>query len=238
MLWHLPTTCIWMWAVAVEKDGASAVTSHEKFPDNPKPTFRITTWLAFEIDACYIEDRTVYGWELAGSWMMWSVWVRRFGSAIYPNNRKGAIATSRWTSRKWWTEQSEGQEWVSGRERNSNQLMQNTSFWFIAHGNGGLKGIGGDGGIVCVQRNLCVVSNMRTNKQVMGWKPVVGNFVMYYDGKRFRVVNYDLWLVALKPIKPCVSVSGGWVLDSKLTSTWMPGNGNILLAGSSLGEYL
>ena len=49
---NLPTTCIFIWAVAVENDGASAVTSHEKLPDNPNPTFRITTWLAFDSDSC------------------------------------------------------------------------------------------------------------------------------------------------------------------------------------------
>lgn len=37
-----------MLAVAVENDGASAVTSQEKFPDNPKPTFRMTTWVLFD----------------------------------------------------------------------------------------------------------------------------------------------------------------------------------------------
>uniref|UniRef100_A0A8D8CDS1 (northern house mosquito) hypothetical protein n=1 Tax=Culex pipiens TaxID=7175 RepID=A0A8D8CDS1_CULPI len=44
------TTCIWRCPVAVEKSGASAVTSQEKFPDSPNPMFRITTWLAFERD--------------------------------------------------------------------------------------------------------------------------------------------------------------------------------------------
>lgn len=47
---HLPTTCIRICAVRVENDGASAVTSHEKLPDSPNPTFRRTTWLAFDID--------------------------------------------------------------------------------------------------------------------------------------------------------------------------------------------
>lgn len=45
---HLPTTCIKVLAVAVENDGASAVTSHEKFPDKPNPTCFITTKLAFD----------------------------------------------------------------------------------------------------------------------------------------------------------------------------------------------
>lgn len=40
---HLPTTCISTLAVRVENDGASAVTSHEKLPDSPNPTFRKTT---------------------------------------------------------------------------------------------------------------------------------------------------------------------------------------------------
>jgi len=40
---HLPTTCIVPIAVAVEKSGASAVTSHEKLPESPKPTLRMRT---------------------------------------------------------------------------------------------------------------------------------------------------------------------------------------------------
>ena len=40
---YLPTTCIAVYAVAVENDGASAVTSHEKLPDSPNPTFFMTT---------------------------------------------------------------------------------------------------------------------------------------------------------------------------------------------------
>lgn len=40
---YLPTTCSIKVAVAVENDGASAVTSHEKFPDSENPTFLITT---------------------------------------------------------------------------------------------------------------------------------------------------------------------------------------------------
>lgn len=40
---YLPTTCNSVCAVRVEKDGASAVTSHEKLPDSPNPTLRITT---------------------------------------------------------------------------------------------------------------------------------------------------------------------------------------------------
>lgn len=47
---YLPTTCNSVCAVRVENDGASAVTSHEKLPDSPNPTLRITTWLAFDID--------------------------------------------------------------------------------------------------------------------------------------------------------------------------------------------
>lgn len=47
---YLPTTCNNVCAVRVENDGASAVTSHEKLPDSPNPTLRITTWLAFDID--------------------------------------------------------------------------------------------------------------------------------------------------------------------------------------------
>ena len=34
--------------MAVENNGASAVTSHEKLPDRPKFTLRIITWVAFE----------------------------------------------------------------------------------------------------------------------------------------------------------------------------------------------
>lgn len=48
-LFNLPTTCIAPKAVAVENNGASAVTSHEKLPDKPKPTLRINTCVAFEL---------------------------------------------------------------------------------------------------------------------------------------------------------------------------------------------
>lgn len=41
--WYSPTTCMAVNAWAVEKEGASAVTSQEKFPDRPKPTFLMTT---------------------------------------------------------------------------------------------------------------------------------------------------------------------------------------------------
>jgi len=51
---NLPTTVIWAAADAVEKDGESAVTSHEKFPDKPKLTFLITTWVAFETGICVV----------------------------------------------------------------------------------------------------------------------------------------------------------------------------------------
>lgn len=43
-----PTTVICAAADAVENDGESAVTSHEKFPDKPKLTFLITTCVAFD----------------------------------------------------------------------------------------------------------------------------------------------------------------------------------------------
>lgn len=46
---YLPTTCMVPMAVAVENNGASAVTSHEKLPDKPKPTLRINTCVAFEL---------------------------------------------------------------------------------------------------------------------------------------------------------------------------------------------
>ena len=36
-------------ADAVEKDGESAVTSHEKLPESPKLTFLITTCVAFDV---------------------------------------------------------------------------------------------------------------------------------------------------------------------------------------------
>lgn len=49
---NLPTTCIWAYAVAVENNGASAVTSQEKFPDKGKFTLRITTWVAFDAFSC------------------------------------------------------------------------------------------------------------------------------------------------------------------------------------------
>lgn len=48
----LPTTCISTYPVRVE-NVESAVTSHEKLPDSPNPTFRRTTWLAFEDNVCW-----------------------------------------------------------------------------------------------------------------------------------------------------------------------------------------
>lgn len=45
---HSPTTVICAVADAVEKEGESAVTSHEKIPESPKLTFLITTCVAFD----------------------------------------------------------------------------------------------------------------------------------------------------------------------------------------------
>lgn len=52
---NLPTTCIIPVAVAVEKSGASAVTSQEKLPDKPKPTLRMSTCVAFELVTCGVK---------------------------------------------------------------------------------------------------------------------------------------------------------------------------------------
>lgn len=43
-------------ADAVENDGESAVTSHEKFPESPKLTFFMTTCVEFDAVVCKIVD--------------------------------------------------------------------------------------------------------------------------------------------------------------------------------------
>lgn len=48
----LPTTTRFFQPDSVENVGASAVTSHEKFPITPKSTFRIVTWLSFDFEVC------------------------------------------------------------------------------------------------------------------------------------------------------------------------------------------
>lgn len=57
---YLPTTCKATRPLRVENDGASAVTSHEKLPDNPNWTFLMTTWVAFDEVVCVNKNSNIY----------------------------------------------------------------------------------------------------------------------------------------------------------------------------------
>lgn len=70
---NLPTTCNCVCAVRVENDGASAVTSHEKLPDSPNPTLRITTWLAFDIDNWTKKNKQMYRITMNECWIYLSI---------------------------------------------------------------------------------------------------------------------------------------------------------------------
>jgi hypothetical protein len=54
---YSPTTIICACAVAVENDGESAVTSHEKVPERPKPTFLITACVPFDAASCKMGEK-------------------------------------------------------------------------------------------------------------------------------------------------------------------------------------
>lgn len=63
---YLPTTSKSFVAISVWKDGASALTSHEYFPDTDGCTWAKDTWLSFDPERCK-KNKKIGAWK-KNSW--------------------------------------------------------------------------------------------------------------------------------------------------------------------------